>query len=266
MSGGETVPEGLRASGVTVRFGGVTAVDGAALAAPPATVTGLVGPTGAGKTTLCDVICGLRRPAGGVVRLDGADLTGVPARRRARDGMARTFHEPSLHRALTVRDNVRAAALLHAMAGPVAGRTARDRWARRRAAGRRAGEVADRLLARVGIAGYAADRAGTVPPGVARLAELARALASGPRLLLLDGPWEELPEPAARSLEVLLRDLAAEGLAVLLAEDDLEAVVGVCDVLYALDAGRVIASGPPAEVRADPRVRAAYGRPAAARR
>ncbi|MFC9975440.1 ABC transporter ATP-binding protein [Spirillospora sp. NPDC127200] len=265
MSGGEPAPEGLRASGVTVRFGGVTAVDGAALAAPPATVTGLVGPAGAGKTTLCDVICGLRRPAGGVVRLDGADLTGVPARRRARDGVARTFHEPSLHRALTVRDNVRIAAVLHAMTGPVAGRTARDRWRRRRAAGRRAGEVADRLLARVGITGYAADRAGAVPPGVARLAELARALASAPRLLLLDGPWQELPEPAARSLEVLLRDLAAEGLAVLLAEDDLDAVVGVCDVLYALDAGRVIASGPPAEVRADPRVRAAYGRPAAAR-
>ncbi|GAA2595243.1 ATP-binding cassette domain-containing protein [Actinomadura fulvescens] len=236
--------EGLRATGVTVRLGGLTAVDGVGLEAPPGTVTGLVGTGGAGKTTLLDVITGLRRPAVGTVHLDGADLTSCAAHERARHGMARTFQRPEAFGSLTVQENVLVAAELH---------TARQR--RRRDARRSAAILADSLLERVGITAYAGRRAGTVPMGVARLMELARALAAEPRLLLLDEPWAGLPVPTARSLECLLRDLAAEGLAVLFTENDLDLVMGVCDVLYVLDAGKVISHGPPARVRSDPRVR-----------
>ncbi|WP_433479340.1 ABC transporter ATP-binding protein [Spirillospora sp. CA-142024] len=251
-------PEGLRVRDVTVRFGRVTAVDGAGLTVPPGTVTGLIGPNGAGKTTLCDVITGLRRPAAGTVHLGDADLTGSAARERARRGIARTFQRTGPAGSATVRDGVRAAAARHAMSGRYPGRTARDRWRRRLDARRDAGGRADEILARVGIEEYAHSSARTVPPGVARLTDLARALAAEPAVLLLDEPWAELPVRQARALEVLLRDLAGEGLAVLVVEHELEPVLGVCDVLHVLDDGKVIATGAPAEVRADPRVKAAY--------
>jgi branched-chain amino acid transport system ATP-binding protein len=250
--------QGLRVADVTVRVGGVTAVRGAALTVPPGTVAGLVGPDGAGRATLCDVIAGLRRPAEGTVHLGDADLTGSAARERARRGIARSSREPARWRSRTVRESVRAAARRHAALCDHGGRTARDRWARRRRARGEAGDRADELLARVGIAEFADLPERDVPPGVARLTGLARALAAEPAVLLLDDPWADLPERRARALEVLLRDLAAEGIAVLVAERDLEPVLGVCDVLHVLDGGRVIAAGPPAEVRADPCVRAAY--------
>ncbi|TDD85221.1 ATP-binding cassette domain-containing protein [Actinomadura rubrisoli] len=251
-------PEGLLVSGVTVRFGGVTAVDGAGLTAPPATVTGLIGPDGAGKTTLCDVIAGLRRPCAGTVRLDGEDLTGGGARDRVRHGIARTSQRPGPSGALTVHESVRAAAGRHVKARRHAGASWAERWRRRRDALRDTGRQADEILARVGIADYAERRASSVPPDVARLVALAQALAAEPAVLLLDEPWTGLPVRRARALEVLLRDLAAEGLAVLVAESELEPVMGVCDVLHVLDAGRMIATGPPVEVRADRRVRDAY--------
>ncbi|WP_245627984.1 ATP-binding cassette domain-containing protein [Actinomadura oligospora] len=253
--------EGLRAAGVTVRFGGLTAVDGAGLTAPPGAVTGLLGPDGAGKTTLCDVICGLRRPAFGSVRLDGADLLGRSPGEVARRGVARTFHRPPPPRGRsarrTLRDAVQAAAEAEVARREIAGRDRLDARRRRRDALARTGETADALLDRLGIAEFAAHRAGAVPPEVARLAELAGALAARPRALVLDEPSTGLGEAAARSLEVLLRDLAAEGLAVVLVERDLERVLGVCDTVHVLSRGRVVACGPPAEVRCDRFVRTA---------
>ncbi len=250
-------PEGLRVAGVTVRFGGVTAVDGAGLTAPPGTVTGLVGPEGAGKSTLCDVIAGRRRPAEGTVHLDGEDLTGSAARTRARHGIVGAFQRPAARMAApfgtvpvpfggpTVRDRVQAAARRHDAAC--------GRWPRRRDtdAGRRAEEI----LARVGIAEYGDRCTRDLPPAVTALTQLARALAAEPAVLLLDEAWTCLPVRRSRALEVLLRDLAAEGLAVLVVCGTLEPVMGVCDILHVLDAGKVIAAGPPAEVRADRRVR-----------
>jgi ABC-type branched-subunit amino acid transport system ATPase component len=138
------------------------------------------------------------------------------------------------------------------------GRTARDRWRRRFEARRDAGAVAEALLARVGIRDHADRPVRDAPTGVAGLVDLARALAAEPAVLVLDEPWAGLPVRHARALEVLLRDLAEEGLAVLVVEDEIEPVLGVCDVLHVLDDGKVIAAGPPAEVRADPRVRDAY--------
>ncbi|MEU5882628.1 ATP-binding cassette domain-containing protein [Spirillospora sp. NPDC047279] len=236
----------------------------AGLEAPPGTVTGLIGPAGAGKTMFLDAVTGLRRPPGGPVRLGGADLGSAAPHVRARLGMARTFQRPEPFGSLSVRGNVLVAAEIHAMTRETPGRAGRRGWRRRRQARREAGPVADRLLERVGIAGYAACPAARVPPWAARLLDLARALATEPRLLLLDEPFSGLPVPAARSLECLLRDLAAEGVAVLLVEHDLETVMGVCDVLCVLDRGELVSHGPPVQVRADPRVHEAYlGRPAA---
>ncbi|WP_141576024.1 ATP-binding cassette domain-containing protein [Actinomadura sp. WMMA1423] len=249
---------GLRVREVTVRFGRLTAVDGAGLTAPSGAVTGLVGPSGAGKTTLCDVITGLRRPAAGTVLLDGADVTRDAARERARRGIARTFQRAGAAGPATVRQSVRAAAARHAMTREQPGRTARDRWRRRWDGRREAGAAADGLLARLGIEDHAERPVRDAPPGVAGLVDLARALATEPAVLVLDEPWAGLPDRRARALEVLLRDLADEGLAVLVAGDEIEPVLGVCDLLHVLDGGRVIAAGPPAEVRADPRVRDAY--------
>ncbi|WP_433323598.1 ATP-binding cassette domain-containing protein [Spirillospora sp. CA-294931] len=237
---------GLTISGVTVRFGGVTAIDDVCLAVPPATVTGLVGPDGAGKTTLLDVAAGRRRPSRGTVLLDG-----VPAE----SGVARTFQEPPAPRGRTVREHVLSATRARMARRPGCGRTPADRWRWRRDARRGAEETADALLDRVGIAEHAHAPTRTLPPGPAQLLQLAKALAAEPRALLLDQPSAGLSVAESRALEVLLRELAAEGLAVLLAEHDLEAVIGVCDVLYALSSGKVIASGPPVEVRGHPRVR-----------
>ncbi|WP_019633368.1 ATP-binding cassette domain-containing protein [Actinomadura atramentaria] len=251
----------LRADGLTVRFGAVTAVDAVDLVAHPGEVTGLVGAPGAGKTALSDALTGLLRPAAGTVRLAGADVTAAPPRARARRGLARTFAEPAPFGSLTVRDNVRAAVEIHARTRPVAGRGPADRRARRRALRRAAAATADALLDRAGIAAWAGVRAAAVPADAARLLDIARALATRPRVLLLDDPSAGLPAAGARALEVLLRDLAADGLAVVLADRELERVLGVCDTLYVLDRGRVVAAGPPARVRADPAARAALAMP-----
>lgn len=252
---GRVPGEGLRAAGVTVRFGQVTAVDGAGLTAPPGAVTGLLGPDGAGKTTLCDVLCGLRRPMDGSVLLDGADLLGRSPGEVARRGLARTFQQPSRPRGRsarrTVRDTVQAVAQQEVARREIAGRDRLDRRRRRSAALALTGETADTLLTRLGIAGFADRRADAVPAEVARLAELASALAARPRALVLDEPSAGLGEAASRALEVLLRDLAAEGLAIVLVERDLERVLGVCDTVHVLAHGRVVACGPPAEVRYD---------------
>ncbi|WP_018656189.1 ATP-binding cassette domain-containing protein [Actinomadura flavalba] len=258
MPGGEH--GGLRVDAVTVRADGALVLDDVALRAHPGAVTGIVGPPGAGKTTLADVVTGWRRPESGTVTLDGTDLTGAAPYVRARAGLARTVHGGTPFGSLSVRDNVRAAVEIHALTRPVAGRGPRDRWRRRRAARASAAATADVLLARTGIAPYAGHPAARVPAAVAPLLEIARALATRPRVLLLDEPAAGLTDVRARALEVLLRDLAAEGLAVVLTAPDLSAVLGVCDTVHVLDRGRVAASGPPAGVRGEPRVRALFAR------
>ena len=233
----------LEVDGVVVQFGGVTAVDGASFALDAGRVTGLIGPNGAGKTTCFNVITGLQKPTRGRVRLDGRDVTGAAVHARAHKGVARTFQRLEAFGSLSVRDNVRVAIDVHrGVRGLV----------RRSSAG--AGE----LLARVGIEEYADERADSVPTGVARLLELARALACDPRLLLLDEPSSGLDESETDDFGALLRELAAEGRAVLMVEHDMDLVMAVCDEIHVLDFGQVIASGSPAQVRADRRVQEAY--------
>ncbi|GAA4736278.1 ABC transporter ATP-binding protein [Phytohabitans rumicis] len=237
----------LEAADVTVRFGGVTAVRAATVDAAAGQVTGLIGPNGAGKTTLFNVITGLQRPTRGAVRFAGEDITRRATHERARRGIARTFQRLEAFGSLSVRENVLVAAEIHHRHGR-----------RRRRHQQSPAQVAERLIARVGLDRYAHRPADTVPTGIARLLELARALALDPRLLLLDEPSSGLSTAETEAFGELLRELAGEGKAVLIVEHDMDLIMRVCDRVTVLNFGAVIASGTPAEVRADTDVQRAY--------
>jgi len=229
----------LDVSGVTVAFGGNRALDGVGMSADRGSVTGLIGPNGAGKSTLFDVVSGLRRPQSGKVVLDGRDVTRLGPARRCRHGLARTFQRLELFGRLTVRDNLLVAAEL----GP-------ER--------RQAARVADGLLDRLGLTGIAETCADNLPTGVARLVEVGRAMAVRPQLLLLDEPAAGQDGEETERFAALLRSLAEGGTAVVLVEHDMGLVMGVCDEVYVLDLGKVIAVGPPEVIRNDETVLAAY--------
>jgi branched-chain amino acid transport system ATP-binding protein len=242
---------------VTVRFGGVTAVNAATITADGGQVTALIGPNGAGKTTLFNVITGLQRPTEGRVFLDGNDLTHTPTHQRARHGIARTFQRLEAFGSLTVAENVR-----------VAADAARKRRGRQ---GPGPAAVTRDLIGRIGLEKYADAPADSVPTGIARLLELARALAVDPDLLLLDEPSSGLSETETEAFGDLLRELAGQGRAVLIVEHDMPLIMRISDRIHVLDRGVLIASGTPAEIQADPAVRKAYlgddgdeGAPAAA--
>ena len=233
----------LQAEHVSVRFGGVLAVDQVNLSVEPAAITGLIGPNGAGKTTIFNVFGGLQHPTEGKVLLEGRDITRLKAHARARRGMARTFQRLEIFGSLSVRDNIQVAAEI------------RKGWARDRS---NPSAVAEELIRRIGLAPVADARVDAVPTGTARLVELARALATRPSLLLLDEPGSGLDQQETGVLGDVLLDLASEGMAVLLVEHDVELVMRVCDRVNVLDFGKLIAEGTPAEVQADPAVQAAY--------
>ena len=234
----------LEARDVTVRFGGITAVSGASLTVEPGQVQGLIGPNGAGKTTTFNVISGLQPPTEGRILIDDEDVTERPPHERARRGMARTFQRLEVFGSLTVRENVLAAAEF------------RGSWDKQ--ADDDPHLVADELLERVGISSFAPVAADSVPTGIARLTELARALAIRPRLLLLDEPSSGLNEDESENLGEVLLSLAAEGMGVLMVEHDVDLVMQVCSWIDVLDFGQIIASAEPAVIREDPRVQAAY--------
>ena len=232
----------LQVDSVSVRFGGLRALEDVSIAVPSGQITGLIGPNGAGKTTLFNVITGFQRASSGRVTLDGTDITGLGPQRRAAQGIARTFQRLELFGSLSIRENVMVA--LEAQRGRVArGHTA---------------TVADDLLRRVGVVDEGDAAADTLSTGKARLVELARGLACQPRLLLLDEISSGLDAEESRRLGGLLRQLAGDGIAVLLVEHDMDLVMSVCDRIYVLDFGLMIADGPPAAVAADERVRNAY--------
>jgi branched-chain amino acid transport system ATP-binding protein len=239
----------LSVTGVGVRFGGITALTGVDLEVGRGTISGLIGPNGAGKTTLFNVITGVVSPVAGRVFLDSVDITGWARHRRGRAGVARTFQRLELFTGLTVRDNL-LAAWEASVAGAVLGRRRREGH-----------EVVDSVLERLDLTSLADRVAGQLSTGQGRLVELGRALAVGPRLLLLDEPSSGLDQGETEHFrEVLLAAVGREGgePAVLLVEHDVALVMEVCDRITVLDFGERIAEGTPEEVRQDPRVVAAY--------
>ena len=233
----------LQAEGVSVRFGGLTALDTAHINVEPGQVTGLVGPNGAGKTTCFNVITGLQNPSAGRVILDGADITAKSPTKRARLGIARTFQKLEAFGSLSAYENVLVAAEM------------RKAWDR---SGFDPVQVTRELIHRVGLETQQHFVASTLPTGTARLVELARSLATNPRVLLLDEPSSGLNEEETGEMAALLREFVAEGLAVLLVEHDMSFVMSTCAFIHVLDFGRIIATGTPAEIQADAAVQAAY--------
>ena len=233
----------LEVRGVTVTFGGLVAVSDVTLDADSGRVTGLIGPNGAGKTTLFNVITGLQRPAKGTVFLDGKDISDLAPYQRARRGMARTFQRLELFGTLTVRENVEVAA-------SIARRWAPDSEA--------PSALAARLIDRVGLSPVADVRTDALPTGQGRLVELARSLATRPRVLLLDEPASGQSTSETEYFADVLRDLCADGMAIVLVEHDMSLVMSVCQYIHVLDFGSTLVAGTPEQVRNDPAVLAAY--------
>jgi branched-chain amino acid transport system ATP-binding protein len=245
---------GLAATGVTVRFGGLTALDAVSLTAAPRQVTGIIGPNGAGKTTLLNVLCGFVRPDQGSLSFEGSELTRLRPHRLAALGIARTLQGVGLFPRLTVLENVMTGATSRARAGfwsALAGLPRSDRDERQLR------ERAMAALDRVEAAGLADRLPGQLPYGLRKRVALARALAAHPRLLLLDEPAGGLSETELPGLAELIRDLAADT-AVVVVEHRMDLVMSVCDTIAVLDFGRLICHGPPDLVRADPAVTTAY--------
>jgi branched-chain amino acid transport system ATP-binding protein len=233
----------LETRDVSVRFGGNTVLSEVSIGVEPGAITGLIGPNGAGKTTLFNSITGMQAVSAGRVLFDGHDITRLDPGRRARLGIARTFQRLELFLSLSVRDNVR-------VAGDIV-----------RANTRRALDVeaeTDHVLALTGLADIADADVAEIPTGRARVVEVARALMTQPRLLLLDEPASGQTERESEQFATLLRGLAGDGIAVCLVEHDLPMVMGLCSTIHVLDQGAVIASGTPAEIQASPAVIAAY--------
>ena len=260
----------LELAEITVRFGGHVAVDSVDLTVPAGAITGLIGPNGAGKTTTFNVITGLQAPSTGRVRLGGIDITKMRAHRRAQAGIGRTFQRLEVFGSLTARENI------------LVGVELRRRWSRRGKPSER--EVAlfaeaglvestsdpdalrrilvsdetDAIIDLVGVRDVAHTRADELPTGLARLVELGRALATRPRLLLLDEPASGQDEGETEAFAGLLTRLAGTGMGILLVEHDVPLVMQLCQKVCVLDFGAVLATGTAAEVQANKAVMDAY--------
>jgi len=244
----------LDVRGVTVRFGGLTALDDVSFTAAARQVTGVIGPNGAGKTTLLNVLCGFVRPDPGGLRFDGNELKRLRPHQLASLGIARTLQGVGLFRRLSVLENVMVGAERQARAGfwsALAGLPASDRDERKLRA--RAREA----LERVGAADLADAMPDQLAYGWRKRVALARALAGQPRLLLLDEPAGGLSETDLGGLGELIASLSSDT-SVLLVEHRMDLVMAVCDAVVVLDFGRVIARGTPDRVQADPAVTIAY--------
>jgi len=233
----------LDVDSVSVRFGGLMALDDVSLVAEADQVTGLIGPNGAGKTTLFNTVCGLQPARSGRVRLDGKDVTRLSPHKRARRGLARTFQRLEIFGSLSVRENVLVAAEIH------------RRWS---GGNEEPAAVTDEILDRLALRDIGDALVDVLPIGMARVIEVARALATRPRVLLLDEPSSGLDPAETAWLGQLLVSLAADGLAVVLVEHDVGLVMQTSTLIYALEFGRIIASGTPEAVRRDEAVQAAY--------
>jgi branched-chain amino acid transport system ATP-binding protein len=247
----------LRLSDITVRFGGITALDGLSFDARAGEVLGIIGPNGAGKTTLFDVIAGVRPPNEGRVLLAGSDVTSRSSTYRARHGLRRTFQRVQAFGWLTVEDNVLAALEWRGGGGGFLADLAYFPTRRRRERRRR--QRVDEVLERCGLTAVRRELAGSLPIGVARMVELARAIVDEPKVLLLDEPASGLDETETERLGEQIQSVRAEtGCTILLVEHNAGFVMEQSDRVVVLNLGGLLAEGAPAEVQGNQAVRDAY--------
>ncbi|HVV08140.1 ABC transporter ATP-binding protein [Amycolatopsis sp.] len=240
----------LTVSGLTVRYGGVVALDDVSLRVPKGAIVGLIGPNGAGKTTMVDALTGFARYTG-EVRFAGTRLDGLPAHRRAARGLARTFQSAGIFDDLTVEENIligerSAARRFSTLRAIFGGRTEKPRAQTRR------------IIDLLDLGGSLEVPAGELSEGHRKLVSVAQALAGGPQLVLFDEPAAGLDSTESAWLGRQLRAVSESGVTILLVDHDMELVTSVCDELVVLDFGKVIAAGPPRQVLDDPGVVAAY--------
>ena len=249
LPAGTGAPPALVAEHFEMRFGGVRAVDDLSFTVQPRRITSLIGPNGAGKSTVLNLLTGFYRPSAGTARLGDTPLTGRPAFRIARAGIARSYQTSQLFTGLSAEDNV-ALGAVRGRLGPLLG-----------AAALRAPAVRDAARAALRFCGFETDPAtpaADLPHVDRRLVEIARALATCPAMLLLDEPAAGLSREDKTRLASLLRRIADAGIGVLLVEHDMALVMGISDEVIVLESGRFLAAGTPGEVRADPNVLRAY--------
>jgi branched-chain amino acid transport system ATP-binding protein len=245
----------LRAENLAKRFGGVHAVQDVSFDLAPGTVHAIIGPNGAGKTTLLNMLTGIYLPSAGRVFLDQRDLTGQPPHRFAAAGIGRTFQNLQIFFNMSALENVMAGRWLHEHVGLASALLRLPRLAR---AERRCRTEAVQLLELVGLERWADAASDAMPYGALKRLEIARALAAGPRLLLLDEPAAGLNPTETREFDRLIRELASRGITIVLVEHNMKLVMGVSGHVIVLDEGRMLAEGEPRTVRADPRVIEAY--------
>ncbi|MDO8914706.1 MAG: ABC transporter ATP-binding protein [Coriobacteriia bacterium] len=240
---------------VTRTFGGLTALDGVSFDVHEGEIFSVIGPNGAGKSTLFNIVSGFDRPTGGSVAYQGRDITGVRPHALVRAGIARTFQNTQLFEELTVLDNVLVGMFPVTRAGMVSAALRLPHALREQ---RLATEEAQRLLRMVGLEEFASTPAADLPHGLRRLLEIARALATRPRVMLLDEPAAGLDSAETRELASLLYRVRDSGATIVVVEHDMGLVMEVSDSIVVLDRGRKIAEGPPMLIQKDPAVIEAY--------
>lgn len=255
LAASTAAPVPLAVEHLSLAFGGNQVLQDISVRFLPGEITGLIGPNGAGKTSFFNCLTGLYTPRDGGIRLGGLALGGMPPTARASLGFSRSFQHVALCPELSVAENVSIGLHREAKAGwldaflPLpAGRAER---ARQR-------EQAVQALARLGIAEVADASPSSLPPGVLRLAEIARAIAGRPRVLLLDEPAAGLNSVETHDLAAALKRLRSPDLVLVVVEHDMDLIMDVCDTIHVLNVGRLLASGAPAQIQANPEVVRVY--------